>query len=527
MTKTFNLSSFLKLIVIPIVLLNFTACGGNGSSSDQSITLTATFSGLEVIPAVLSQETGTASFNLNTNTGSLSGSATISDSSDITAAHIHLGEVGSTGGIAVTLEQDATNPNQYNVPANTVLSGGDIVSFENEEAYVQFHSNTFTVGTARGQLLLEDTDFIRITVSLSSQESIPVVNDSTGTGSSVLLLNTSSGQLGGGLHVSGLQGDTLAGHIHLGSVGETGAIAVTLDKDPNNSESYNVPPETALDTTNLTAMLSEGTYFNIHVVGHETGEVRGQILTQSGNAILTASLNGDSVVPPIETTGSGAAFLLVNQTTGSLSGRVLTSDLLANITATHIHLGDAGQEGGIAVTLEADANDASIYNIPASIVLTPDDLDAVLNEGTYVQVHTDTDATRTGEIRGQVILTNNLNQSTENPPPPSATLEPTLASIQVNVFETSCGVSGCHVQGTAAFDLRLDTLAMSRANLINVASGQSPSILRVEPFDPDNSYLIQKLEGTGLAGRMPLGRNPLDPTVIGVVRQWIADGANP
>ena len=119
-------------------------------------------------------------------------------------------------------------------------------------------------------------------------------------------------------------------------------------------------------------------------------------------------------------------------------------------------------------------------------------------------------------------LDENGQPAGEDPPPP---LEATLSSIQVNVFETSCGVSGCHVQGTAAFGLRLDTLEMSMANLINVASGQSPSVLRVEPFDPDNSYLIQKLEGTGLASQMPLGRTALDPSVIAVIRQWIADGA--
>ncbi len=529
MIRKYKLISLLKYNLIPLIVLTLSACGGNGSgdSPDQDVTLTATLNGLEVIPAVISPETGTASFNLNTSTGALTGSATISDASDIIAAHIHLGAVGSTGAIAVTLEQDATNTNQYNVPDNTILSSDNIISFENEEAYVQFHSDTFRPGTARGQLLLENTDFIRVTVALSSLESIPVVDDSTGTGSAVLLINTNTGQVGGGLHVSNLQGNTLDGHIHLGNVGETGAIAITLNKDPNNAESYNIPPDTVLDSTNLTAILNQGSYFNIHAVGHETGEIRGQILTRPDSLIIAATLDGDSVVPPVVTSGSGEAFMLVNQSTGELSGRVLTSNLLANITATHIHLGEVGLEGGIAVTLEADPADAAIYNIPDNTVLTADNLTDLLNEGTYVQVHTDTDATRTGEIRGQVISTTNAAQPTGSIPPPSPTLEPTLASIQVKVFETSCGVSGCHVQGTAAFGLRLDTLTMSSANLINVDSGQSPSILRVEPFDPDNSYLIQKLEGTGSADRMPLGRNPLDPDVIAVVRQWIANGANP
>jgi len=410
MTNKLTINSFLKFLLTPFLLLTLVSCGGSGdggTTPDPNVTLSATLNGLEVIPAVSSQETGTATFNLNTDTGELTGSATISDASDIIAAHIHLGAVGSAGAIAVTLEQNATNTNQYNVPNNTVLSNGNIVNFENEEAYVQFHSNTFQPGTARGQLLVENTDFIRVTVSLSGFESIPVVSNSTGTGSAVLLINRSTGQLGGGLHVNGLQGNTLAGHIHLGNVGNTGAIAVTLDKDPNNAESYNIPAGTFLDSTNLATMLNEGSYFNIHAVGNETGEIRGQVLTQADSLVLTAQLDGDNVVPSVVTNGSGSTFLLVNQSTGSLSGRVLTSNLLADITATHIHLGDIGQEGGIAVTLEADAADASIYNIPDTTQLSTENIDALLTEGTYVQVHTDTDATRTGEIRGQVLSATN------------------------------------------------------------------------------------------------------------------------
>ena len=53
-----------------------------------------------------------------------------------------------------------------------------------------------------------------------------------------------------------------------------------------------------------------------------------------------------------------------------------------------------------------------------------------------------------------------------------------------------------------------------------------PGLLRVDPGDPDNSYLIQKLEGTAAVGaRMPLGGTALSQADINVVRQWISDGA--
>ena len=71
-------------------------------------------------------------------------------------------------------------------------------------------------------------------------------------------------------------------------------------------------------------------------------------------------------------------------------------------------------------------------------------------------------------------------------------LAATLESIQVNVFDTSCTV--CHAGAAAPVGLRLDA-GSSFTNLVGVPSQQVGSLLRVEPGDPDRSYLIQKLEG--------------------------------
>ena len=62
--------------------------------------------------------------------------------------------------------------------------------------------------------------------------------------------------------------------------------------------------------------------------------------------------------------------------------------------------------------------------------------------------------------------------------------------------------------------------------LVNVASLQVGSLMRVTPGDPDNSYLVQKLEGTATVGvQMPQGGPFLDQATIDMVRQWITDGA--
>lgn len=102
-------------------------------------------------------------------------------------------------------------------------------------------------------------------------------------------------------------------------------------------------------------------------------------------------------------------------------------------------------------------------------------------------------------------------------------LLPTLASIQTNVFDRIC--TACHIGATAPLGLRLDA-ANSYALLVGVTSVQEAPQLRVKPGDPNDSYLIRKLEGTQtVGGRMPLGGTPLSSTDIAVIRQWILDGA--
>jgi hypothetical protein len=104
-------------------------------------------------------------------------------------------------------------------------------------------------------------------------------------------------------------------------------------------------------------------------------------------------------------------------------------------------------------------------------------------------------------------------------------LQPTLTSIQDNIFTPIC--SGCHSGPGGAAGLDLTSLSASFNALVNVASSEVGALSLVDPGDPDDSYLIQKLEGTAAVGaQMPRFATPLDQATIDVVRQWITDGAS-
>ncbi len=108
-----------------------------------------------------------------------------------------------------------------------------------------------------------------------------------------------------------------------------------------------------------------------------------------------------------------------------------------------------------------------------------------------------------------------------NPPP-------TLLSLQTTVFGPRC--SGCHNGATpgmlpGAMDLTSATATFG--SVVGVASLEAPALQRVKAADPDNSYLVQKIEGaaTIVGDRMPVGGPFLDQPTIDAIRLWISAGA--
>jgi len=110
--------------------------------------------------------------------------------------------------------------------------------------------------------------------------------------------------------------------------------------------------------------------------------------------------------------------------------------------------------------------------------------------------------------------------------PQPNTVQPTFGSIQENIFSTNCALSGCHKGSSPPHGLNLEE-GNAFNNIVNVPSKEVPSLLRIKPGQPDESYLYMKITGAaGIIGsRMPFGKPPLQDEQIEAIRQWIADGA--
>lgn len=104
--------------------------------------------------------------------------------------------------------------------------------------------------------------------------------------------------------------------------------------------------------------------------------------------------------------------------------------------------------------------------------------------------------------------------------------------LQTQVFNQHCLSAGCHNSTNVAGGLNLSPGA-SYAALVGVEPdnvvARADGMLRVEAFDPDNSFLLTKvtMPGAGEGGRMPLSAAPLSNDDINLIRTWITEGAPP
>jgi hypothetical protein len=116
---------------------------------------------------------------------------------------------------------------------------------------------------------------------------------------------------------------------------------------------------------------------------------------------------------------------------------------------------------------------------------------------------------------------------------PTPALTPTFSSIQRDIFAApdSTGrlaCSGCHTSTgrVPAGGLNL-TGDLAYDQIVNVPSPRKAGAIRIIPGDPENSYLVHKIEGRpDIVGvRMPFTPPYLSDGQIRIIKRWIEIGA--
>lgn len=461
------------------------AAGNIGQSAELTVTVqnefqfALTLSGEEEVPAVTSAGTATADLTINVGTGAVQGTLTITGI-DVTAAHIHDGFAGSNGPVLVGLEQDSTDPSIYNVPAGALLDAAGVDDLLAAGLYLNAHTAANPGGELRAQIL--PADFVLYFAALSGKNEVPRV-DTVANGRAAITVNTVSGAIVVQAQVSGLDGANAA-HVHDGFAGANGPVLVGLTQDGSDPGRWFVE-DGLLNGAGIDAFNAGGLYVNVHSPDNPGGELRGQIIPD-GIELLVTELSGDEEVPAVTSAASGTAFLTHDTVAGLITINVNTRNL-PDASAAHLHGAFGGLNGGVEIGLMQDAGDTSRWFIESEL-LSAAQATALAAGATYVNVHTP--ANPGGEIRGQVIpdgihfATGRLEGSQEVPPVASAaggtfavTVDPNTSTLQVHANTTGADdavAAHLHdayagVNGGIAIGLAQDPSEMSRWSATDIA----------------------------------------------------------
>lgn len=163
---------------------------------------------------------------------------------------------------------------------------------------------------------------------------------------------------------------------------------------------------------------------------------------------LGSVLNGASEVPPIPTAATGTARLNLNLPSQTLTYRVVTTGITG--TMAHIHVGQAGVNGGILFNLSG----GPVIWEGTTAPLTDAQVATLLTEGYYINVHSATFPG--GEIRGQVVphvrrpLVATLDGAQETPPVPTLATGTATAYLNLPFRTVDYDVRTAGVPGTVA-----------------------------------------------------------------------------
>lgn len=476
--------------------------------------LTVRLSGAQEVPPVESSASAMAALTLDSSDGGLVLHLNTAGLEDAAEAHIHEATAGVNGDILVGLVQDPDDVTHWFLD-DFELDQAQLDALNGGDLYVNVHTPAHPAGEVRGQI---EPDGVEIFfTSLTGDDVVPpAVTDASGVAAATLTSESRSLTL----HVNLVDlDDAEAVEVRQAAVMQNGPVAIPLERDPNDVAHWLVE-DVVLTDAQHEALRNQGLYVSAATAALPDGEVRGQLIPD-----MSTSGGGDTfVVTAVEPDDGATVDALPASVSATFNRDVLPASAGTEQVSVSASGGDGSFDDGNEVAVAVLAVDVSGGQLTAELdtAAGTDDVYRIVLDGTSSSPLTDAagvvlDGDEDGAPGGDFTATFTVE---------AATSAPTLSELQADIFTPSCAKSGCHAGPAPAQGMNLSD-GQTFANTVGVPSTEVASLDRVEPGNPDDSYLVRKVEGTAsVGGRMPLDGPPfLTNAQMQSIRDWIAAGA--
>ncbi|MCZ6852858.1 MAG: CHRD domain-containing protein, partial [Gammaproteobacteria bacterium] len=493
-----------------IYLVATTAASPDGAVRGQAITGNiilhfVTLSGAQRTPVVVTGATAIGAVTLDPDTGGFVAHLNGWSLDDATFAHVHLAIAGRNGGVSIELMQDPDDVAHWFSDGATLDDDG-MAAYNGAELYFNVHTPANPGGEVRGQIIPAGVDVVFTTlvggdvVPPSGSANLGIASATLLPGSTILTMH---------VNVTGLD-DATGVTIDQAPISQNGPSTLLLVQDPSDVAHWSIEDMTLTDAQEA-ALNNQGLYVNVATPAFPAGEVRGQVEP-------TASMGGPSgafTVSAVDPSNGSTVPALPSMVSVTFDRDVLASSVSVDSVDLQASGGDGSfGDGNELALLPVNATaTAATMTIDLTGLTGGDDTYQLTLDGSSATPLTDTvgvvlDGDGDGAPGGDFVSTFTVQGGVGTNP------QVFFSRVQEQVFTPSCALSGCHAGASPAQGMNLSE-GQAYANIVNVPSNEFPSLNRVEPNDPDNSYLIQKIEGTAQVGaRMPLGAGPLPNDII-------------
>lgn len=464
----------------------------------------------------VSSANGRVWITLDSNTDSVTVNLVTFGLDDAASAEIREATAGEDGPVLLSLSQDGADASRWQL--QTADLPIEIVDAANlGDVYAIVSTTAEPLGAIRGQLIPEDVELViteltsaaMIMGGSAANASVPVARAMTTIRPASMTSNVNLYLIGDADNVE----------LRRAPAGQNGPMLAAYEQNLNNPNLWTLR-DIAVDGVLEAGLDNRTLYIQITTPSAPNGVARGQLETASSQQPPDTSA---FVVSSIDPPNAAEVATLPELIVATLSREPLS----ASVGPSAVRVEASGGDGSFG-----DGNEVSI--VPASVTANGVDIEISL-----AGIVAESDVYRISLVGGGsagIVDQSAIPLDGNGDGEPGGVFEAAFelldtgsgalfGTIQETVFTPTCATSGCHSGPNAPDGLDL-SVGSAYSDTVNVPSVQMPSLLRIRPGDPDASYLVRKIQGTGIvANRMPLGRAPLSAQEIALIRQWVAEGA--